>query len=182
MADFVYAFKLFSKSFAMNKGMLKPYFPYGIRVVCCKNCNETLKVKSLLDDCFVTADWWGNLKKIPYNTTEYELILRPVTYIQLTQPIRVNCKDIIIGKKLCQIVFKNIPAIYMTKDSGWLIEMIVRYFNTQTYCPFSKNIMSELCSVFYALHFDVFGYIEQSKARNICELSYDPYEFDHILL
>ena len=60
--------------------------------------------------------------------------------------------------------------------------MIVSYFNDRTPCPFSKSTMSKLCSVLYALHFDVFGYIERNLARNVCDMNYDSYEFDKILL
>lgn len=164
----------------MDKEMIMPYFPYGIRVACDNVYNETWLVKELLADSYRITDWWGNCSEIPYTSDAYKLVLHPVTVEHLNYPLRVNRREIIVSDLLCRIVYDNVKALQMSENSGWITEMVVRYFNDQTPCPFSKTIVSQLCSKLSALHFDVFGYIEKRRARSVCEMTYDPYEFDQI--
>lgn len=166
----------------MDKEMIMPYFPYGIRVATNDSYKETSIVKELHADSFLIVDRWDNRSRVPYDTELYKMVLHPVTFEHLCTPLRVNTKELVVADYLCGIVYENIKDLVPAKNSDWLIEMIVKYFNDQTSCPFSKSIMSKLCSVLYALHFDLFGYIEQHKARNVCEMIYDSYEFDKILL
>ncbi len=166
----------------MEKEMIMPYFPYGIRVATNNSYKETSIIKELYDESFLIVDCWDHYSEIPYNTETYKLVLHPVTFAHLRTPLRVNMKKFIVADYLCGIVYANIKDIIPSENSDWLVEIIVRYFNDNTPCPFSKNVMSKLCSVLYALHFDVFGYIERNLARNVCDMNYDSYEFDKILL
>lgn len=166
----------------MDKEMIKPYFPYGIRVAVNGCYKETSKITELKDTSFFIEDYWRHVLKIPYDTDEYKLVLHPMTVEHLYTPLRVNSQQLIVADHLCSIVYENITDILPAKNSDWLVKMIVSYFNDWTPCPFSKNIMSKLCSVLYALHFDLFGYIDRRLARNVCEMNYDSYEFDEILL
>lgn len=166
----------------MNKEMIKPYFPYGIRVAANGCYKETSIIKELFDNLFLVEDYWKHTLEIPYDTDEYKLVLHPVTVEHFQTPLRVNSKKLIVADHLCSIVYENIKDILPSDNSDWLVEMIVSYFNDRTPCPFSKSTMSKLCSVLYALHFDVFGYIERNLARNVCDMNYDSYEFDKILL
>ncbi|MDE5639937.1 MAG: hypothetical protein K2I47_09205 [Odoribacter sp.] len=166
----------------MNKEMIMPYFPYGIRVATKDSYKDTAIVKELYADTFLIADCWNRCSEIPYNTETYKLVLHPVTFEHLRTPLRVNAQKFVMAEHLCGIVYDNIKDIIPSENSDWLVEMIVSYFSDRTPCPFSKSVMSKLCSVLYALHFDVFGYIERGLARNVCEMNYDSYEFDKILL
>ncbi len=166
----------------MDKEMIKLYFPYGIRVAANGCYKETSKITTLLDNSFLVKDCWEHSQEIPYDTDEYKLILHPVTVEHLYTPLRVNYQKLIVADYLCTIVYENIKDILPSDNSDWLVEMIVSYFNDRTPCPFSKSTMSKLYSALYALHFDVFGYIDRNQARNVCEMNYDSYEFDKILL
>lgn len=127
-------------------------------------------------------DDWNNSFTIPYSSEMYKIILHPITAEHLSKPLRVNKQTMIVSDYLCEIVYENIKDLIPSNDSDWLIDLIVSYFNDRTICPFSKKIMSKIYSVLYALHFDMFGYIDQGKARNICEMDYNSYEYDTILL
>lgn len=166
----------------MDKEMIVPYFPFGIRVVSNDSYKETSMVKELYSDSFLIVDRWDNSSKIPYDTELYQLVLHPITFEHLYKPLRVNTKELIVADYLCKIVYENIKDLKPAEESEWLVEIIVSYFNDKTSCPFSNSIISKICSVLYALHFDMFGYIAQKKARDVCEMTYDSYEFDKILL
>lgn len=166
----------------MDKEMIKPYFPYGVRVAANGCYKETSKVKELFDNSFLIEDCWERSLEIPYDTDEYKLILHPVTVEHFHTPLRVNARKLVVADYLCAIVYENIRDILPSGNSGWLVELIVSYFNDRTPCPFSKSVMGKLCAALYALHFDVFGYIERNLARSVCDMSYDSYEFDRILL
>ena len=77
----------------MNKEMIKPYFPYGIRVAANGCYKETSIIKELFDNSFLVEDYWKHTLEIPYDTDEYKLVLHPVTVEHFQTPLRVNSKN-----------------------------------------------------------------------------------------
>lgn len=166
----------------MEKQMIMPYFPYGVKVVHNKNYNNIMTIKVLHDKYYEAHGLWNNVERIPYESDLYRMALHPLTYDYLTTPIKINCRFRNVADLFYDIIYKHTPTLKRCDDSSWLAKLIVAYFDNTGICPFPRIIMSEIYRLLFALHFDVFDYIGRPDVVDISTLPYNPYEYDHHLL
>ncbi len=162
----------------MDRRTMMLYHPYGLRVMLVPGYKESLLVKRLNEETYEAVDCWGRRFEIPYGTRLYKPVLYPIDYLGI--PIRVNNIEVIAIELVNQRICNKIGLDESDSDYVWIKDSIQRYFNNQMVCPFPRDIMNQICFILYSLHFDLTGSIKKKEAKNVCTLSYNPYEFDDI--
>ena len=100
--------------------MIKPYFPYGIRVAANGCYKETSIIKELFDNSFLVEDYWKHTLEIPYDTDEYKLVLHPVTVEHFQTPLRVNSKKLIVADTSVPSYMKTLKtSCPQITPTGW---------------------------------------------------------------
>lgn len=164
----------------MNRQILLPYYPYGLRSICLKKPSESFLIKELNEAYYEALDWWERPFQIPYHSPEFRIVLHALEDIY--RPLKVNNREVVASDVICRIVWENTQALKDESDPSWIVETVVNYFNNASFCPFPRDIMNQLYYLLHALHFDLSGFIGRNEAVRASKLKVDPYEFDKIVL
>lgn len=161
----------------MNRKIMLPYYPYGLRVVSTRNYKETFLIRLLDEDCYVISDYWRKKYKVSYESEDYKPILYPISHV--CQTIRTNNKKVIPIDLICEVIYKHLPfdkENCSINDRLWIKEITVNYLNNLCACPFTKEIMNDIYETLYTLHFDISNLIQKGEAEDVTKLSFNPYE------